>query len=122
MRIHSLWWSQNAWLVKKAMPLLPYIISLLETAAICLMLLWCACRCLKLPIPIVSSAAANQYICYNSMQEAEQETGCGEPAELVLRGVQSVQAMEGDNENDNRRFMQLPVMETSHGATSELVL
>ena len=93
------------------------IVSLLEiaTVAAILVLLWRACRCIKF-IPIVS---ADQY--YDCKQEAEQEAGYGEPAELVLKDVQPIQAMGSD---ENWRFMQqlLPVTETNREATSELVL
>ena len=95
-----------------------YTVSLLDIATIAaiLVLLWRACRCIIKFIPLVS---ANQH--YDCKQEAEQETSYGEPAELVLKDVQPVQAMESD---ENWRFMQqlLPVTETNREATSELVL
>ena len=98
-----------------------YTVSLLEiaTVAAMLVLLWRACRCIIKFIPIVS---ADQY--YDCKQKAEQEMGYGEPTELVLRDMQPVRATDSDDENETWRFMQqlLPVMETSHGATSELVV
>ena len=80
--------------------------SVFEIAAIVMILLvcyWCICK-------------LNPW----SYNAAQQESGTGEPAELVISTLQPLQAAERESRGCIR--LQVPVAETNHGALSELVL
>ena len=86
--------------------------SVFEIAAIVMILLVCYWWICKLNPPAL-------YYPW-SYSAAQQESGTGEPAELVISTLQPLQAEERESRGCIR--LQVPVAETNHGTLSELVL